>query len=1256
MNKTTHTREGSRERNVPLRLLIGAVLLCLVVPLLLILGLHLPVVQKMVIDRLVSEVEGETGYSVRIGSYRWWPFSKLELVDLTVKAADRNLLECRHAEISYGIALEWPPVRPREIVLEKPALHLESRGKGEFRIPALNGGRAADGSPEKGLGLLPVVLPKVRVIGGAVDASQDGRQVLAIREVTGTLLLREIRDPDGVRIKVDFGQWQGRADLPAWGDWELTGNAEISDGAVHSGGIRFSLREKGSVECRGDWELRPPYQGAATVLLNGFPVDSFVSGHGGLPRLKEVSGRLVLDHKTEAFVLDHEINTNLGDFAGKLEFLQLPGTGTPSIKWLLEYSDLNLPGGEQFPETHLFGALELDVTGSDWEGLTGGFRHRINPSKFGEHVIVSGEITAAFDRGKLSVTGNSIKSTLADFGFSATFDYRGAWDARHSGGIKAELRIDQARLDRVFTKFRQKTGGALRFDGRYGAGDLGKWQKWEGKLEGDVNIPDTASLKASGKYGNEKLNLDYETEIMDLQKLSLLIPGWNAKGRLTSKGNLKGQYPDFSWEGTIQSPLLQYGSVRAEQVAVKGKGNILGREGRREVSVKGVNVVLDGKKARSLSLDLQQQDDACRFEFKSEGVLGQLSATLKGRLEKIWTDPRTLVVDRGEFKWREQSGTVDGRIDLGAEHFKIHSLNVQQGRQKIRVSGEASRESKCDLRLVAEGINAGQWASVLGVTELTGGTVAGQVSLSGRSEQPEARVDVQLVNGMFRNRESIDRVRLQGTLARDVFSFESEIGLPGSATPLSLKGQVPVTVGIVPMQFEVRRSAEMALSLKVVALNAERLLPYLSALEGLGGRIEGEILCGGSIDQPLLKGSGAWRDGRVTVKAWPNPVDDIQVEWHADGRQIQIDRAGMKVLGGHVELTGRLDYPSFQTAKLSASGRDLRVSKVYGIEGKISGKADLSRTPQGIELSGNLLLSDAEMNLGRLESDLARSITVVEGDAESDFVEIGSSDKTHDRYYSSLKTDVVLDLPASGMAVRGKGLNAQIVGSLKIEKSVNGPVRLVGGLQTTRGTYTFQDKELKIVQGEVVFLGTPKPDPALRILCEKQVKDVIVQVHVTGPISQPKLVLASIPTMNRVDILSYLLFDHPAGDLSSGQKFQLRDRAASWLGSGASAALKKAFGESRFAPDTLRYRSSTGKNELSGSSASSSGKGEGGVVEIGKQITPDLYVNYGRGVLGEDGNQVQIEYRFNRHLSVQTEIGGTRQSGVDFFWRHDFGK
>jgi autotransporter translocation and assembly factor TamB len=63
-----------------------------------------------------------------------------------------------------------------------------------------------------------------------------------------------------------------------------------------------------------------------------------------------------------------------------------------------------------------------------------------------------------------------------------------------------------------------------------------------------------------------------------------------------------------------------------------------------------------------------------------------------------------------------------------------------------------------------------------------------------------------------------------------------------------------------------------------------------------------------------------------------------------------------------------------------------------------------------------------------------------------------------------------------------------------------------------------------------------------------------------------------------------------------------------------------------------------------------------GVVAIGKHLTPDLYVNFEKGVTGEEGNQVNVEYRLNRHLSIQTEFGGTQQSGIDVFWRYDFGK
>ncbi len=99
-----------------------------------------------------------------------------------------------------------------------------------------------------------------------------------------------------------------------------------------------------------------------------------------------------------------------------------------------------------------------------------------------------------------------------------------------------------------------------------------------------------------------------------------------------------------------------------------------------------------------------------------------------------------------------------------------------------------------------------------------------------------------------------------------------------------------------------------------------------------------------------------------------------------------------------------------------------------------------------------------------------------------------------------------------------------------------------------RGEYRFQDYKLKIVSGEVVFPESPQPDPQLKIICQKDVKDAIIQVQVTGPLKQPKLVMSSMPSMNQVDILSYLLFDRAAGDLSSKESFQLQDKAAHGLG------------------------------------------------------------------------------------------------------------
>ena len=207
-----------------------------------------------------------------------------------------------------------------------------------------------------------------------------------------------------------------------------------------------------------------------------------------------------------------------------------------------------------------------------------------------------------------------------------------------------------------------------------------------------------------------------------------------------------------------------------------------------------------------------------------------------------------------------------------------------------------------------------------------------------------------------------------------------------------------------------------------------------------------------------------------------------------------------------------------------------------------------------------------------------------------------------------------------------------------------------------RGTYNFQGKELKIVEGSLVFMNK-QPDPDLRIICRKEVRDVTVQALVSGPLSHPKLVLSSVPAMNQVDILSYFMFDRPAGDLTTSQSSQLQGGAASWLGSESSNMIKSVMGNHFLAPDAVGYRSYTSKYDHRfdyDESQAATGK-ETDIVEIGKDITPDLHVTYGKEIKGEEGNEVQVEYRASRGLSLRTQVGA-EQTGVDIFWRHDFGK
>jgi hypothetical protein len=198
-----------------IRALTGLVLAFFLLVLALTAALHLPFVQKKGISRFAGQVERRTGYSLQLGSCRMWPFFPLRLADLQVLASGREVLRCPRALIEYRLSRRWPYIVPVEIELYRPILYLEKDPLEGWRIPVPEKRPA---TPSAGTGktvprdvppCTEFPLPNLRVEGGAILGEQDGRQVMALRDVNGAVAMKVDCSSGSPRIKMDLQPWQG---------------------------------------------------------------------------------------------------------------------------------------------------------------------------------------------------------------------------------------------------------------------------------------------------------------------------------------------------------------------------------------------------------------------------------------------------------------------------------------------------------------------------------------------------------------------------------------------------------------------------------------------------------------------------------------------------------------------------------------------------------------------------------------------------------------------------------------------------------------------------------------------------------------------------------------------------------------------------------------------------------------------------------------------------------------------------------------
>ena len=226
--------------------------------------------------------------------------------------------------------------------------------------------------------------------------------------------------------------------------------------------------------------------------------------------------------------------------------------------------------------------------------------------------------------------------------------------------------------------------------------------------------------------------------------------------------------------------------------------------------------------------------------------------------------------------------------------------------------------------------------------------------------------------------------------------------------------------------------------------------------------------------------------------------------------------------------------------------------------------------------------------------------------------------------------DLVVSAPGR-IFVRGRGLNAELGGDLKVGGAIADP-QIRGGFELHRGALALLGQRLDFTHGSVAFHGSTMPD--LDFLAETSVADITARVAVTGPASQPAFTFSSEPSLPQDEILSRILFQKASGNLSGFQALQLANAVATLSGRNDSFE---------------RLRKSLGVDSLDVGSGASGGP----TVGVSRAINDRISIGVTGGSKSEDSG-VSVNLDVTRHIRLQggVDANGGSNVGLGAEWEY----
>gem|GEM_PF-1709485 len=218
-----------------------------------------------------------------------------------------------------------------------------------------------------------------------------------------------------------------------------------------------------------------------------------------------------------------------------------------------------------------------------------------------------------------------------------------------------------------------------------------------------------------------------------------------------------------------------------------------------------------------------------------------------------------------------------------------------------------------------------------------------------------------------------------------------------------------------------------------------------------------------------------------------------------------------------------------------------------------------------------------------------------------------------------------------------KDLLAQISGDVLINFTKEG-IQPEGKMSVDEGRFFLSGNKFDLKNSSFYFSSGKDLLPLLDIHAEKEISGHIVVIRLQGNVEKPTLTLSSTPPLEQGEILSLILFGRTLQNLNP-------DENAKWGGAAAVIAFNYE------AAPLFNSVSKKMKFDTIGMGTSERGDPQLG---FSKYLSDKLVLEYQQtfGALPE--SNINLKYRINRNLSIETNSSTQGHSGADIIWERKF--